>query len=180
VIRAGVAAALVTGLGLVISACGPDVDVQGAQDIANDASGGDVSDADSLYVASNLEPALAELKKRVGDDAKVDVKIEQKSLKVQAQPASGGAQSVVIGASGGAFQTEIGDFPVQGPTAAQIDPAAVERIARQVSTEAGVPLSGINYFASLAASGPPHWGVYLDDGRRWEAALDGSGVKPVG
>jgi hypothetical protein len=40
-----------------------------------------------------------------------------------------------------------------------------------------VPLSRINYFTTLPK--PARWGVYLDDGRRWEALLDGTELKQV-
>ena len=179
----GALVALAATMSIALAACGgSDVsgfDVEGAQDLAKDVSGRNVSEEDSLYLAANLEPALGELRGRVGDQATVDMKIEAGSLKLEAQPPGGEAQSVVIGASGNAFQTPIGGFQVTGPPLTQIDPGAVERIARQVSAEAGVPLLGINYFATLTGTEPFTWGIYLKDGRRWEANLDGSGVKRV-
>lgn len=160
---------------LLLAACGPAAP-EGVEDLAQDVSGGDAPESESLYVAANLAPALANLRERAGGDAKVDIKIEQKSLKAQAEPAAGDALSVVIGASGNAFTVPIPGFPVEGPLVSEIDPSAVERIARQVASQAGVPLTGIDYFTTLTGSQPFTWGVYLEDGRRWEAGLDGSGV----
>jgi hypothetical protein len=170
---------------VALTACGggdevAGFDVEGAQDLAKDVSGGaDVSASESLFVAANLNPALEDLRGRVGEQAMVDMKIEPASLKLQAQSPGQEAQSVAIGVSGSAFQTAIPGFDVEGPALSEIDPDAIERIARQVSSEADVDLLGIGYFATLPGTQPYTWGVYLDDGRRWEANLDGSGVKRV-
>lgn len=172
-------ALLATGL----VACGggdvAGIDVDQAQDLAKDVSGREVSEGESLYVASNLTRALGTLADRVGSDAAVDLKIEPAALKLQAQSPGEDAQSLAIGVGGGVFQVPLPGDEVTGPTLAQIDAGAVERIARQVASEAGVDLLGISYFATLTSSEPFTWGVYLEDGRRWEANLDGSGVKRV-
>lgn len=178
------AASLAVFLAISLGACGGGDDVagfgvEGAQDLAKDVAGGDVSEGDSLFVAANLKPALEELRGRVGDQALVDMRIEPASLKLEAQSPGQQTQSVVIGVSGNAFQTPIPSFDVTGPALDAIDPAAVERIARQVASEAGVHLLGIGYFATLTGTEPFTWGVYLKEGRRWEANLDGSGVKRV-
>ena len=175
-----VAVALSTGL---LAACG-GTDVAGfdpdeAQQLAKDVSGGDVSEGDSLFIAANLRRALDTLRGRVGDDATADIKIEPASLKVRAQGSGQEAQSVAIGVSGGVFQVALPGVPVDGPRLSEIDPAAVERVARQVASEAGIGLLEIGYFTTLTGTKPYTWGVYLEDGRRWEANLDGSGVKRV-
>ena len=173
----------VASLVALLSACG-GTDVAGfdpdkAQQLAKDVSGGDVSESESLYVAANLSRSLGVLGNRVGDDAVVDMKIEPASLKLQAQSPGGEAQSLAIGVSGGVFQVPFAGVQVSGPVLGQIDPGAVERIARQVASEAGVGLLGIGYFTTLTGTKPFTWGIYLEDGRRWEAGLDGTGVKRV-
>jgi hypothetical protein len=177
---ASLALGLSTGL---LAACGgPDVagfDPDKAQQLAKDVSGGDVSEGDSMFVRSNLQRALDQLNARVGNAAAVDIKIEPASLKLQAQPPGQDAQSVAIGVSGGFFEVPLPGIQVTGPKLSEIDPAAVERIARQVASEAGVGLLGIGYFTTLTSTKPFTWGVYLEDGRRWEANIDGSGVKRV-
>jgi hypothetical protein len=169
-------------VGLLAGCGGTDVagfDPDEAQRLAKDVSGGDVSEGESLYVAANLSRALGDLGNRVGDNAVVDMKIEPGSLKLQAQSPGGEAQSLAIGVSGGAFQVPFPGVQVTGPALGQIDPTAVERIARQVASEAGVGLLGISYFTTLTGTKPFTWGIYLEDGRRWEAGLDGAGVKRV-
>lgn len=153
-------------------------DVGEALDLAEDVSGGDADEGDSLFVAENLEPALAEVADRVGADATVDIKIEQRSLKLQAQPSGGGSSvTIAVGASGNALETPLGSFEVRGVPLSAIDPAAVEEIAAQVASEAGVAIQDIGYFTTLPTADVPTWGVYLDDGRRWEAGVDGSNLR---
>jgi hypothetical protein len=181
--RPAIASVLLALSTSVLAACG-GADVAGfdpdkAQQLAKDVSGGNVSEGDSLFIASNLQRALDQLSGRVGDDAVVDIKIEPGSLKLRAQGAGQEAQSVAIGISGGAFQIALPGDRVIGPQLSEIDPAAVERVARQVASEAGVGLLGISYFTTLTGTKPFTWGVYLEDGRRWEASLDGSGIKRV-
>ena len=170
-------------LAIGLAACGGDsvggIDVDQAQDLAKDVSGREVSEGESLYVASNLSRALGTLEDRVGSDAVVDLKIEPAALKLRAQSPGKDAQSLAIGVGGGVFQVPLGGEALTGPRLSEIDPGAVERIARQVSAEAGVDLLGISYFTTLTASEPFTWGIYLEDGRRWEANLDGSGIKRV-
>ena len=170
-------------LGGTVAGCGGGsvggIDVDQAQDLAEDVSGRQVSEGESLYVASNLSLALGTLTGRVGGDAAVDLKIEPAALKLQAQAPGEEAQSLAIGVGGGIFQTPLPGNVVTGPQVSEIDPGAVERIARQVASEAGIDLLGIGYFATLTSSKPFTWGVYLEDGRRWEANLDGGGVKRV-
>ena len=155
------------------------IDVDQAQDLAKDVSGREVSEGESLYVASNLSRALGTLTDRVGGDATVDLKIEPAALKLRAQSSGKEVQSLAIGVGGGVFQVPFGGDELTGPRVSEIDPAAVERIARQVASEAGIDLLGISYFTTLTSSEPFQWGVYLEDGRRWEANLDGSGVERV-
>jgi hypothetical protein len=155
------------------------IDVDQAQDLAKDVSGRDVSEGESLYVAPNLSRALGTLSDRVGGDATVDLKIEPAALKLRAKGPGEEAQSLAIGVGGGVFQVPLPGDEIPGPLVSEIDPGAVERIARQVASEAGVDLLGISYFTTLTSSEPFRWGVYLEDGRRWEANLDGSGVERV-
>lgn len=152
-------------------------DVGEALDLAEDVSGGDADEGSSLFVADNLEPALAEVADRVGADATVDMKIEQRSVKLTAQPGGGDAVSLVVGAAGNAFETPIPGFRVNGPPLSAIDPAAVERIAAEVAGQAGISIEDIGYLTTLPGEKPPAWGIYLDDGRRWESGLDGSNLR---
>jgi hypothetical protein len=116
-----VAVVAVVGLPLYLGQKAQDIEIGGlpsAEDairLGEEVSGGDAKDADSFYTAKNLRRALITLKDRVGADATVDIKIEQKALKVTAIPKGSDAKSVVIGASGTVVETPVPGFPVQGP-----------------------------------------------------------------
>ena len=176
------------------AACGGDddgagVDVEGPY--AKDASGRAVKDGEwsLLFTASNLSRALGDIHAfGVHDEATVDLRIEPTSLKTRAQNPGQVARSLRIRVSDvetdGSYLSSADTTPhpgeqVTGPPLSAIDAGAVERIARQVAEEGGVDLLGIDYITTLVRTKPFRWGIYLEDGRRWEANLDGTGVMPV-
>jgi hypothetical protein len=115
-------------------------------------------------------------RERVGNNAPVDLKIEQRSLKLQAQPQGGESVTLAVGASGNVIETPSGGFEIDGPIAGAIDPESVQQIAEEVAAQAGVSLSDISYFTTLPGRDVETLGVYLDDGRRWEAGIDASNL----
>lgn len=153
-----------------------NLDPGSAVDLAKDVSGGDAAEGDSFYVAANLAPEVAKLVDRFGADGRLDIKIEQRALKMTAKPAGGDAVSVTIGASGNSFDAPAPGIAVSGPRIGAIDATAVEAIARGAARRAGVTLQDIAYITtSITEAG--RWVVFLDDGRRFEARLDGSGLQ---
>lgn len=180
--------ALMIGVILVIGIAAATFAIRGAFDgtsdqiddavsLAGDVSGGDAAEGDSLYLAENLEPALGEVIERVGNDAVVQVKIEQRSVKLTAVPPGEDTVSVVVGAGGNAIETPIAGLEIDGPELGAIDPESVQQVAEEVASQAGVSLAEIDYFTTLSGRKVDTWGVYLDDGRRWESGIDGSNLR---
>lgn len=180
-----VVAVVAAGLPLYLASRSQDIEIAGlpsAKDaikLGEEVSGGDAKDADSFYTAKNLRRALTTLRERVGADATADIKIEQKALKVTATPKGADTTSVVIGASGTAVETPFPGFPVEGPRLSAVNADAVGALAQKVTNEAGIKLQDIAYFTTAGDGGAARWLIFLDDKRRFEAKVNGSGLKAL-
>ncbi len=146
-------------------------------DFFQDISGADVSEEESLYRSANLEPALAALREEVGPRTRVDLKIEQRSLKANASVPKGGDLLVVVTADGDVMDTSTGGGADDAPRLTVVSADAVEEIADAVVRRADIALEDIAHF-SMDTSHRPTWTIYLDGGGVWAARLNGSGVRP--
>ena len=145
-------------------------------DFFQDISGADASEEKSLYRSANLEPALAALREEVGPRTRVDLKIEQRSLKATASVRGRGDLLVVVTADGDVVDTSTGAGAEDAPRLQAVSAEAVEKIADAVVRRADIALEDIAYL-SMDTSKRPDWNVYVDGGGLWEAGLDGTDVR---
>ncbi len=145
-------------------------------DFFEDISGADASEEESLYRSANLEPALAALREEVGPRTRVDLKIEQRSLKANASVRGRGDLLVVVTADGDVVDTSTGAGAEDAPMLRAVRADAVEKLAAAVVRRADVALEDIASI-SMDTSKRPGWNVYVDGGGVWQAALDSSDVR---
>ena len=160
----------------VVAGCGGS-----SQQTANDVSQGPGHGADkgSLYRTDNLTKALDAMKSKIGDSGQVTLfKLEPASIKSEIQK-DGKNQTLIINSKYDATQVAIGAAG-SAPFALKAIKADVpEKIVNALSSK-GVTLKDVDYFVVSDVQGDTGWLVYTTDKGRFQAKLDGTGVKPLG
>src|SRR3954470_25015931 len=161
---------------LVVGGCGGT-----SQQTASDVSQGPGHGADqgSLYRTDNLAKGLDAMKGKIGADGQVTTfKLEPASIKSEVKK-DGKDQTLIINSKFDATQVGIG-AAVSAPFALNAIKADVpEKIVDALSAK-GVTLKDVDYFLVSDVQGDTGWLVYTTGKGRWQAALDGSGVKKLG
>src|SRR3954451_16123698 len=161
---------------LVVGGCGGT-----SQQTASDVSQGPGHGADqgSLYRTDNLAKGLDAMKGKIGADGQVTTfKLEPASIKSEVQK-DGKDQTLIINSKFDATQVGIG-AAVSAPFALSAIKAEVpEKIVSELSSK-GVTLKDVDYFLVSDVQGDTGWLVYTIDKGRYQAKLDGSGVKRLG
>ena len=137
--------------------------------------------SESYYAASNLEPALESIRTQVGEKAIVKLTVTQDAVVARAQPKQGGPETITVKPSSASGSVREPDkHKVIGPELDDVDPETVQELVSQVADEANVEEDNVTSIATLSAQGTDAgWVVLLDDGGRWQAALDGSDLKQL-
>ncbi|MSO41773.1 MAG: hypothetical protein EXQ70_07790 [Solirubrobacterales bacterium] len=165
---------LLVALAAALTGCGDDG--------SDPDDGGAANLSDSYYSASNLEPALEEIGKHVGENAAVELTITQGSVKATAQSKGGGVETITVtpANSGGTVQSD-GAGKATGPELADVDPETAQGLATEVGEQANVSEDNITSISTLPAAGANSgWSIALDDGSHWQSALDGSNLRQSG
>src|SRR3954454_15174577 len=161
---------------LVVGGCGGT-----SQQTASDVSQGPGHGADqgSLYRAQNLTKALDTMKSKIGDSGQVTLfKLEPASIKSEVQK-DGKDQTLIINSKFDATQVGIGAAGSAPFAVNAIKADAPEKIVSALSSK-GVGLKDVDYFVVSDLDGKTSWLVYTTSKGRFQAKLDGSGVKPLG
>ena len=174
--RSSLAGLAAVAAAVVISACGGT-----SQQTANDVSQGPGHGADSgsLYRAANLTKALDSMKSQIGANGKVTTfKLEPSSIKSEVEK-DGKAQTLIINSKFDATPVAIGAAASAPFQLSAINAGVPEKIVNALSSK-GVSLKDVDYFVVTDLDGATRWLVYTTGKGRFEAKLDGSGVKPLG
>jgi hypothetical protein len=174
--RSSLVLAALAAAALVAGGCGGT-----SQQTANDVSQGPGHGADkgSLFRAANLSKALDSMKGQIGANGEVTTfKLEPSSIKSEVTK-DGKAQTLIINSKFDATPVAIG-AAVSSPFALNVIKADVpEKIVNALSSK-GVTLKDVDYFLVSDLDGATKWLVYTTDKGRFQAKLDGSGVKRLG
>src|SRR3954452_22247491 len=174
--RSSLFGAAAVAAALVMSACGGT-----SQQTANDVSQGPGHGADegSLFRSANLTKALDSMKSKIGDSGQVTLfKLEPASIKSEVQK-DGKDQTLIINSKFDATQVGIGAAGSAPFAVNAIKADAPEKIVSALSSK-GVGLKDVDYFVVSDLDGKTSWLVYTTGKGRFQAKLDGSGVKPLG
>src|SRR3954447_18195772 len=174
--RSSLFGAAAVAAALVISACGGT-----SQQTANDVSQGPGHGADksSLFRSGNLTKALDSMKSKLGSGGQVTTfKLEPASIKSEVQK-DGKDQTLIINSKFDATQVGIGAAASSPFALSAIKADVPEKIVSALSAK-GVTLKDVDYFVVSAIHGDTGWLVYTTDKGRYQAKLDGSGVKRLG
>jgi hypothetical protein len=161
---------------LVISACGGT-----SQQTASDVSQGPGHGADqgSLFRSANLTKALNAMNDQIGANGQVTLfKLEPASIKSEVKK-DGKDQTLIINSKFDATKVAIGAAGSAPFALNAIKAGAPEKIVNALSSK-GVGLKDVDYFVVSDLDGKTSWLIYTTGKGRFQAKLDGSGVKPLG
>ena len=161
---------------LAIGACGGT-----SQQTAKDVSQGPGHGADdgSLYRSANLTKALDSMAKEIGANGQVTTfKLEPASIKSEVKK-DGKDETLIINSKFDATPVAIGAAVAAPFSLSAIKADVPEKIVSALDSK-GVSLKDVDYFVVTDLDGKTRWLVYTTDKGRFQAKLDGTGVKPLG